>query len=231
MAELGAVVGESGSGKSTSLRNLKAEETFIINVAGKALPFKGYKKNYKPISQTADKKWVGNLYNTSDVTKIGQILKLINAQMPQIKQVIIDDSQYLMSFEAMERAREKGFEKFTSIAQNFYSILKEAVNMREDLKVFILTHAENTGDAINPSYKIKTIGKMIDNMITVEGLFTYVLFTARIKDEDGKMQYKFMTQSDGTTTGKTPMGCFEELYIDNDLQAVFNRIDEYNNED
>ncbi|MGV8961920.1 MAG: hypothetical protein ACOH2V_00885 [Candidatus Saccharimonadaceae bacterium] len=71
---------------------------------------------------------------------------------------------------------------------------------------------------------------MIDNMITVEGLFTYVLFTALIKDEDGVQHYKFMTQANGTTTAKTPMGCFDELYIDNDLQYVFTAIDKYNNE-
>lgn len=68
-------------------------------------------------------------------------------------------------------------------------------------------------------------------MITVEGLFTYVLFTQRVKDEDGNMQYKFATQSDGTTTAKTPLGCFKEMYIDNDLAFVFDQIDKYNNED
>lgn len=136
-----------------------------------------------------------------------------------------------MSFEAMDRAQEKSYEKFTQIAQHFYSILKEAMDMRDDLKVFILTHSENSGDALNPNFKIKTVGKMIDNMITVEGLFTYVLFTQRVKDDDGNMQYKFVTQSDGTTTAKTPLGCFEEAFIDNDLQFVFDKIDEYNNED
>lgn len=65
-------------------------------------------------------------------------------------------------------------------------------------------------------------------MITVEGLFTYVLFTARLKDDDGNINYKFMTQSDGTNTAKTPMGCFKELYIDNDLKYVFDSIDNYN---
>ncbi len=102
------------------------------------------------------------------------------------------------------------------------------MNMRDNLKVFILTHSENIGDAINPSYKIKTMGKMIDNMITVEGLFTYVIFTTKKKDDDGNIQYKFMTQTDGSTTAKTPMGCFKDLYIDNDLQEVFNAIDNYN---
>jgi len=162
LAELGAIVGESGSGKSTSIRNLNPKETFIINVARKALPFRGFKTNYKELALNSEtRRYEGNLYNTSSVDKIASVLKVIDKTMPQIKQVIIDDSQYLMSFEAMDRASEKGYEKFTQIAQHFYSILKEAIDMRDDLKVFILTHSENIGDALNPAYKIKTIGKEI----------------------------------------------------------------------
>jgi ABC-type dipeptide/oligopeptide/nickel transport system ATPase component len=162
MAELGAIVGESGSGKSTSLRNLDPTKTFIINVAGKNLPIRNYKKNYKALVMNPElKKYEGNLYNTSDVTKIGQVIKLVSSSMPEIKQIIIDDSQYLMAFEAMDRASEKGYEKFTQMAQHFYSVLKEAMGAREDLKVFILAHSENTGDMLNPSYKIKTLGKEI----------------------------------------------------------------------
>lgn len=97
MAELGAIVGESGSGKSTSLRNLDPTKTFIINVAGKPLPIKNYKKNYKPLVKNEAGKFEGNLYNTSSVDKIAQVLKVVSATMPHIKQVIIDDSQYLMA--------------------------------------------------------------------------------------------------------------------------------------
>lgn len=229
MAELGAIVGESGSGKSTSLRNLDPKKTFIINVANKPLPIRGYKKNYKALSRNAETgKYEGNLYHTSNVDKILQILKVINTTMPHIEYVIIEDSQYLMSFEAMDRAQEKGYEKFTQLAQHFYSILKEASSMRDDLKVFILTHSENVGDALNPQFKIKTVGRMIDNMITIEGLFTYVLFTVRKQNDDGVIEYKFMTNSNGTNTAKTPMGCFDEMLIDNDLNYVFEKIDIYN---
>lgn len=98
MAELGAVVGLSGSGKSTSLRNLDPNKTFIINVANKPLPIKGYKKNYKELYQNPEtKKYEGNLYSTSNTEKILQILRLVNLKMPHIEQVIIEDSQYLMS--------------------------------------------------------------------------------------------------------------------------------------
>jgi ABC-type dipeptide/oligopeptide/nickel transport system ATPase component len=227
MAELCAIVGNSGTGKSTSIRTLDPKSTFIINIARKPLPFRGAKKNYIPLTKDGDK-WVGNLYNTSDVNQIANVLKMINAQRPDIQTVVIEDAQYIMAFEAMDRSAEKGYEKFTQMASNFYSVLKNAMNLRDDLKVFVLTHAENTGDALNPSYKIKTIGKMIDSMITVEGLFTYVFFTDVVKGENDVPQYKLITQSDGTTTAKTPMGCFEELRIDNDLQYICNKIDEYN---
>ena len=227
MAELCAIVGNSGTGKSTSIRTLDPKSTFIINVARKPLPFRGAKKNYIPLTKDGDK-WVGNLYNTSDVNQIANVLKMINAQRPDIQTVVIEDAQYIMAFEAMDRSAEKGYEKFTQMASNFYSVLKNAMNLRDDLKVFVLTHAENTGDALNPSYKIKTIGKMIDSMITVEGLFTYVFFTDVVKGENDVPQYKLITQSDGTTTAKTPMGCFEDLRIDNDLQYICDKIDEYN---
>lgn len=229
MSDLIAIVGNSGSGKSTSLRNLNPKTTFIINVAGKPLPLKGFRTNYTALTQDVNKKWIGNLYKTADVAKILTVLKIINTQRPEIKVVIIEDSQYLMAFEAMERASEKGYNKFTEIASNFYSILKEAANMRDDLKVCILTHSENMGDALNPSYKIKTIGKMLDSVITIEGLFTYVLFTSLFKDIEGNITHSFITQSDGTTTAKTPLGCIEEFLIDNDLQYVIDRIDEFNN--
>lgn len=229
MAELIGVVGNSGSGKSTSLRNLDPTSTFIINVAGKPLPIKGYKKNYKILIQNPEtKKFTGNLYNTADVQKISQVLKIIDKTRPEIKVVVIEDAQYIMAFEAMERASEKGYEKFTQMASNFYSVLQAAVNMRDDLKVVVIAHAENIGDGLNPSYKMKTIGKMIDNMITVEGLFTYVFFTVLNRNPEKGIEYKFITQSDGTTTAKTPMGCFEELLIDNDLAFVMKKIDEYN---
>jgi hypothetical protein len=96
MAELGAIVGETGSGKTTSLRNLDPKSTFIINVANKALPFKGFKKYYTPFKKE-DGQPTGNLYNTNDVEQITKILKIIDRLMPHIKVVVIDDSQYLMA--------------------------------------------------------------------------------------------------------------------------------------
>lgn len=230
MAEMIALVGESGSGKSTSIRNLDPKETFIISTTGKRPGIKGAVKKYPTFTKT-DNGYTGNFVTTSNVDKIATILKYINSKRPDIKTVIIDDYQYIMGFEAMDKADQKGYEKFTQMAQHAYQVLKEAMNMRDDLYVVVSTHSENTGDRINPFFKIKTLGKMIDSTITLEGLFTYVLFTAIQRDDDGNPSYKFMTNSDGSTTGKSPMGLFDELYIDNDLKLVIDRIDEYNSED
>lgn len=230
MAELIAIVGESGSGKTTSIRNLDPEHTFIISTTGKRPGIKGAIKKY-PSFTIQDGKPVGNFFTSSNVDQIGKVLTLIDKKMPTITTVIIDDFQYVMAFESMDRAKEKSYDKFVDMAQHAYQILKSAMSLRDDLFVVVSTHSENTGDRLNPFYKIKTLGKMIDNTITLEGLFTYVLFTSIQRDEENNPSYKFMTNSDGTTTGKSPMGLFKDLYIDNDLNMVINRIKEYNEED
>lgn len=228
MSDLILVIGNPGTGKSSSLRNLNPKSTFVINVANKPLPFKGYKKNYTPFTTTT--KETGNLYNESRSSLIVKALEYVDKNRPEIKQVIIDDSNYSMAFNNMDRAKEKGFDKFTEMAIDFYTILKTGSSLRDDLKVFLFAHEENEGDALNPKRKFKTTGKLLDKAIGIEGLATYVLFTDVREGEDGKLEYKFATQNDGTTTAKTPMGCFDEMYIDNDLALVMDAIDEYNND-
>lgn len=227
MAELIAIVGESGSGKTTSIRNLNPERTFIISTTGKRPGIKGANKKY-PTFSIVNGKPIGNFYVTSNVDKIGQMLQIIDKKMPHITTVVIDDYQYVMGFEAMDRAKEKSYDKFTDMAQHAYQVLKTAMNMRDDLYVVVSTHSENTGDRVNPYNKMKTLGKMLDSVITLEGLFTYVLFTTIQRDDDNKSSYKFITNSDGTCTAKSPMGLFDDTYIDNDLDAVIRRIKEYN---
>jgi len=231
MAEMIAIVGESGSGKTSSIRNLNPEETFIISTTGKRPGIPGAKKKY-PNFTIVDGKPVGNFYTSASIDNIGKILQLIDKKLPNIKVVILDDFQYIMGFEAMDKAEQKGYDKFTQIAQHAYQILKSAMNLRDDLFFVISTHSTNDGDKMNPYYRMKTQGKMLDNVITLEGLFTYVFFTAVQRNEEtGMPMYKFMTNSDGTCTAKSPMGLFNDLYIDNDLDFVIKKIKEYNGED
>ena len=229
MAEMIAIVGESGSGKTTSIRNLNPEETFIISTTGKRPGIKGAKKKYPDFRVNKEtKEMSGNFYTSSNIEAIKQMMKIVNLKMPNVKVLIIDDFQYLQAFEAMARVDEKGYGKFTDMAKHAYEALKTGMDMRDDLFIVVSTHSENTGDNLNPYYKIKTQGKMLDSVITLEGLFTYVLFTKVVKDDSDSVQYKFLTNSDGTCTAKSPMGLFEDLLIDNDLDYVIKKIKEYN---
>ena len=225
MATSTLVIADSGSGKSTSIRNLNPEETFIINIANKPLPFKGWKGKYKQISKDNPS---GNLTSTSTSVGIMKALKHVNDKMPHITNVVVDDWQYMSSFEYFDRANEKGYEKFTQIASNLAQVAKMPKDPREDLYIFFLTHSEESTD-INGHRKVKakTVGKMIDNTLTLEGLFSIVLFGKAIKQEDGTLEYVFETQTNGENTCKSPMGMFDELTIPNDLQYVKECILEY----
>ena len=225
-----AIVGESGTGKSTSLRNLDPKETFIISTTGKPLPFRGWRKKYITFTKGNDDKPMGNYYISSSWEKIIKILKIVNKLMPHIKQVVIDDFQYVLSYEFVDRATEVGYTKFSELAQHAMEILRYSEQMRDDCKMIFLTHSENVGDALNPKYVIKTVGKLLAEKVTLEGLFTYIFFTKVSEGDDGKMKYTLITNTDGMCIAKTPMDMFSELEIDNDLNEIIKVIDEYNND-
>ena len=226
-AETIAIVGESGTGKSTSLRNLNPEETFIISTTGKPLPFRAWKKKYIPI-KIEGKNVSGNYYVSSKWDQILKILQIIDKMMPQIKQVIIDDFQYVLSYEFVDRATEVGYTKFSELAQHAMEILRFSEKMREDCKMIFLTHSENVGDNVNPKFVIKTVGKLLSEKVTLEGLFTYIFFTKVSEGDSGRMEYKLITNNDGTCVAKTSFGMFEDLEIDNDLNEIIHVIDAYN---
>lgn len=216
------IIGTSGTGKSTSLRNLKPEETFIINVAGKSLPFKG--TGYSIASKDNP---TGNMFVTDRTTAIIELLNKISKDRPTIKQVIIDDAQYIMANEYMRRAKENGYAKFQDIGQGMFNLVNTPGLLRDDLKVVFLMHSETDMDAEGRKVtKAKTIGKMIDMYITFEGMFSIVLYTNAVR-KDNKVEYKFATQTDGSNTCKSPMGMFDNLLIDNDLALVFKAMDEF----
>ena len=192
------ILGESGSGKSTSMRNFDESEVGIFNVANKPLPFK--KKLNKQ----------NNATYTSIVSKLKE---------PVLKKYVIDDSQYLLVGEMFDRAKESGYNKFTDIALNFRNLLDFIIKQTpDDVIVYFLHHIERTDDG---HIKAKTVGKMLDNQLTLEGLFSIVLLCKT----DGQRHY-FVTQSDGYTTAKSPMEMFERE-IDNDLKFVDTTIREY----
>lgn len=150
------ILGESGTGKSTSIRNLNPEETVIINIVGKELPFKGHKVKY-PLYDKETKK--GKMFITDNWKEIKDLLVKLGAA-EKIRNIIIDDFQYLMSYEFMARAKETGFNKFTEIAQHAFEVIDTAKNLPQSKTVFFLSHIENGTDVFgNKQVKIKTIGE------------------------------------------------------------------------
>ena len=193
------ILGESGTGKSASMRNFKPDELALANVAGKPLPFKGK---------------FNEVLNSDSYRAIKKFMKESYANV-----VVIDDAQYLMANEFMRRSAERGYDKFTEIAVNFWDLVQYVRELPEEKIVVFMAHIERDQ---NGNEKIKTIGKLLDEKITVEGMFTIVLKTTV---SDGK--FSFQTQNSGHDTVKSPIGLFEANEIDNDLKAVVNRIYHY----
>jgi hypothetical protein len=192
------IYGQSGTGKSTSLRNFKHEEVAVINVSGKPLPFRG---NIKP-------------YNSDNYQKIMSAIS-----QTERKSIVIDDSTYLMVNEFMRTAKQTGYQKYTDMAVSFNQLIEFAAALPDDKVVYFMGHSDQSDDGRE---HFKTIGKMLDNYVTVEGRFTIVLKTVV---QDGR--YMFSTQNNGQDTVKSPMGLFDSALIDNDLKAVDRAIREY----
>ena len=227
MAQGVLIIAESGAGKSTAIETLDPKETFIINVANKPLPFKGWKSKYSIWSKDNP---TGNMYDKSSTQNIYAALQYVNDKRPEIKTIVVDDFQYMSSFEFFERVDEKGYEKFTQIGAGLARIARMPKDLREDLTVFFLTHAEESTDMDGKrKLKAKTIGKMVDEKLTLEGLFSIVLFGKVKKDKDGVISYVFETVNSGDNTCKSPKGMFAEAAIPNDLQLVREAILNYEN--
>ena len=204
------LMGASGSGKSTSLRNLPAEETAIINITNKPMPFRN--KDNKKIVCLKD-------FNADSYDELyKQIIKAIQGTKKRI--VVVDDSSYMMSFENFEKATNKGYDKFTTMAKNYYDLIKSAISCDGEKIVYIITHEEI--DDVNQLYRPKTIGKMLSNQLVIEGLFSIVL---RSLYKNG--EYIFQTQNDGTSVCKSPIDMFEQKEMPNDLYEVDKLIREY----
>ena len=192
------ILGHSGSGKSTSLRNFEDGEVGIFNVAGKPLPFR------KALPK-------------ADGPTYGQIMQSLDAN--RLRAYVIDDANYLMAFQNFAMARQPGYGKFTEMAVNFEQLLEAANRTSPDTVVYFMMHPDYDEAG---RMKAKTIGRMLDNQLTVEGMFPIVLMA-----ECGQAGHVFGTASDGTNPVKAPMGMFPEPSMDNDLKAVDDIIREY----
>lgn len=192
------ILGESGSGKSASLRNFQRNEVGIFNVANKPLPFRNNLM----------------LANSSDYRLITKTLQDAN-----LLAYVIDDSQYLMAFENFARCQEVGYGKFTEMAVHFYNLVQTAIQTPPNVVTYFLHHTETSNET--GKIKAKTIGKMLDQQLTLEGLFSIVLLCKT----DGQNHW-FETQSDGFTSVKSPMEMFP-AQIENDLKLVDTTIREY----
>lgn len=192
------VLGASGSGKSTSLRNFEPGEVAVFDVAGKPLPFR-------------------KRLDVAHRPSYGVIMKKLKENSRRA--YVIDDANYLMAFQNFALASVKGYDKFTTMAVNFEQLLEASNATDEDTVTYYLMHPEYDADG---RMKPKSIGKMLDSQLCIEGMFPIVLVAQRM--EDG---YRFVTQTDGNTPAKTPMGMFPDVIIDNDLKMVDSAIREY----
>jgi hypothetical protein len=194
------IAGKSSSGKTYSIKNFDPAEVGIFSVEKGRLPFKG---DFK-VKKRATYRDINSIFKE-----------------PKLKKYVVDDSQYLLVNELFDRAKETGYQKYTDMAVNFRNLIHN-VNflLPDDVIVYFLHHTEtdpNTGEV-----KAKTVGKMIDQYLTLEGCFDIVLFAEA--DSEG---HHFITQSDGYTTAKSPEGMFPGIKIPNDLKAVDEAIRSY----
>ncbi len=202
------ILGQSGTGKTASLRNLDPEHTLLIQAVKKPLPFRSSVWAYFD----KDKTPTGNVFVTDQAQTIIKLMKGTKRSV-----IVLDDFQYILANEFMRRVLDKeqgnaAFAKYNEIAHNAWSILMAASQLSDDKRVYILGHTQEDDSG---RIKAKTIGKLLDEKITIEGLLTIVLRTAVING-----QYLFSTKNNGADTVKAPMGLFEDEHIENDLAAV-----------
>ena len=221
-SKLVGIVGATGTGKSTSIKHLNPEETYIINVAKKELPFKGSEKIYNLENK--------NYKEVDDANEITRLLKTISEKAPHVKNIIIEDSNYIMGFNMVSKATETGFTKFSVMAKDMVDLFRTARQLRNDITVFYLTHPEEIMDGQDIiGYKIKTAGKLIDNQVLLEGLLTVCLYTSVEENKDGTVNYQLITNRYRKIPAKSPDGMFPELKIPNNLQLVADSLTNYYN--
>jgi len=205
------IIGESGTGKSSAMRNLDPQRTLLIQSVKKRLPFTTKGTDW---AHRGEEHPAGNIFVTDDSTRIVQLMRNTSRKI-----IVLDDWQYILANEFMRRSDERGFDKFTDIGRHAWDVIRAANDLADDVRVYILAHSQS--DELG-RVRTKTIGKLLDEKITVEGMFTIVLRTIV---RDG--QYFFSTNNSGLDTVKSPIGLFDKEFIENDLAMVDGRICDY----
>ena len=224
MSNLVIILGSSGAGKSTSIKTLNPQETVVLNVLGKDLPFKGSRANY-----TREKK---NLIQSSKWDSIAAMMQSISSNMPDIHNIVIDDAIYIMRTEFFDRSKEKGYDKYNELADHFRKIIAIGNSLRDDITVFMMLHTETLeADGSVIGYKASTVGKLLDKMYNPLESVSITLFAQPKYDEKGKPEFGFWTHPMKVNgieiPAKSPSEMFEEDFIPNSLQLVLDKMHEY----
>lgn len=224
MSNLVIVLGSSGTGKSTSIKTLNPQETVILNVLGKDLPFKGSRANY-----TREKK---NLIQSARWDSISTMMQSISKNMPNIHNIVIDDAIYIMRTEFFDRSKETGFNKYNELADHFRRIIADGNSLRNDITVFMMLHTETVeADGSVIGYKASTVGKLLDKMYNPLESVSITLFAQPKYDDKGKPEFGFWTHPMKVNgieiPAKSPAEMFDEDFIPNSLQLVLDKMHEY----
>ena len=232
------VLAESGFGKSTSLgaipeydiKGLNPKETFYITATNKGLPFRGWQKNYIHVPKDGTPPTTGNLLISNNGEEIRKHIEYFIKNRPEIINYVLDDGNYIMQDYYMDNSLAKGYDVFKNLGFFMNGIFKAAYNIPFNKNFIMLMHHEKETDGFTTTYKAKTVGKAVDQYITIEGKFEVVLYGKQFIDESTKkVKKQFVTNFDGQYPAKSPVGMFTDLYIPNDMGIVIDKINEYNN--
>lgn len=214
------VIGDQGVGKSTAWETMIPEETLIITPNSKPLPWQGSAKQYI----------VGkNRIQTKKLEEIVSTLEFINTKKPEIKAVLIEDLTHFYnarttSPEFMNRKLgNDAFAKWGELASDVSKIIALGESFRDDLTIVYNGHTEMHDTGV---IGMLSPGKLLDKDIKPPSYFTYVLH-ALARQAEKSVEYRFLTNKNGTHDAKTPKGCFNELYIPNDMKSIIATIRKY----
>lgn len=224
MANVTIILGETGSGKSRSIKSLDPEKTIVLNVNNKPLPYAGSKKDYS--------KERGNLFYCDNYSKVLSMLKSINEKGEKFETIVLDDFTYIMRNEFFDRALEKGYDKYSELAQHNQMIIKYCQQMKEKFNIYLIMHKEDiVSNSIITTMRVASVGKMLIEKYDPVETVTIVLCAIPKYNDNGSVEYRFCTnrcmENGIIIPAKSPEGLFEDLWIPNDLNYVNEKIKQF----